>query len=84
MILHTMSNKPTPNACRNAPVQIHTYWEFFGRLAAVTAFPNVTRVARTLFYMLFLIHINSCAYYMASLLQGFGTNSWVYNNVGNA
>ncbi|XP_043237557.1 cyclic nucleotide-gated cation channel beta-3-like [Amphibalanus amphitrite] len=65
-------------------VKIHTYWEFFGRLTAVAAFPNVTRVARTLFYMFFLIHINSCAYYMASLLQGFGSNTWVYNNVGNA
>ena len=32
--------------------------------------------------MLFLIHLNACAYYGYSLLEGIGTNRFVYSGLG--
>ena len=42
------------------------------------------RVARTLMYMLFLIHIESCGYYAMSAYEGLNRNEWVYSGEGIA
>ncbi|TSK34877.1 Cyclic nucleotide-gated cation channel beta-3 [Bagarius yarrelli] len=42
------------------------------------------RVIRTIGYLLFALHINSCIYYVASAYQGIGTTKWVYSGHGNA
>lgn len=45
-------------------------------------FPD--RVIRTIGYLLFMLHINACLYYVASDFQGIGQTKWVYSGVGNA
>ncbi|XP_069187305.1 uncharacterized protein [Procambarus clarkii] len=65
-------------------IKIHTFWEFFHRLDSVLSSPHAVRVIRTVMYMIFLIHLNTCAYYGFSKLEGIGSNKWVFQGVGNA
>ncbi|KAI6182302.1 Tax-2 [Aphelenchoides bicaudatus] len=57
--------------------------------------PYIVRITKTFSYMIYIIHCNSCVYYMLSAWQAFGQiayryreqwylNKWVYNNQGNA
>ena len=46
--------------------------------------PYFLRIVKTVVYMLYLIHLNACAYYWISWWEGLGTNGFVYDNVGNA
>uniref|UniRef100_A0A0P4W3R9 Cyclic nucleotide-binding domain-containing protein n=1 Tax=Scylla olivacea TaxID=85551 RepID=A0A0P4W3R9_SCYOL len=64
--------------------KIHTFWEFFNRLDSVLSSPHAVRVIRTVLYMLFLIHLNTCAYYGFSKYEGIGSNLWVFQGDGNA
>uniref|UniRef100_A0A3B4H2S8 Cyclic nucleotide-gated cation channel beta-3-like n=1 Tax=Pundamilia nyererei TaxID=303518 RepID=A0A3B4H2S8_9CICH len=41
-------------------------------------------VARTTGYLLFMLHLNACAYYVASVHQGLATTTWVYDGNGTA
>nr|XP_042899204.1 cyclic nucleotide-gated cation channel beta-3 isoform X2 [Parasteatoda tepidariorum] len=65
-------------------LKVQTFWEFFNRVDAVTKTPYVIRIIRTLMYMMYLIHLNACAYYAMSLWEGIGSNKWVFQGVGNA
>lgn len=42
------------------------------------------RVARTTGYLLFMLHLNACAYFVASVHQGLATTTWVYDGKGSA
>jgi len=42
------------------------------------------RIGRTLFYMLYLIHLSACAYYSFSYAVGIASTSFVYQGDGNA
>ncbi|KAK4313765.1 hypothetical protein Pmani_014920 [Petrolisthes manimaculis] len=64
--------------------KIHTFWEFFNRLDTVLASPHAVRVIRTVLYMLYLIHLNTCAYFGFSKIEGIGSNRWVFQGNGNA
>ncbi|XP_069669036.1 cyclic nucleotide-gated channel beta-3 isoform X2 [Periplaneta americana] len=64
-------------------LKIQTFWEFFERVDNMVSSPYVVRMARTLTYMLYLIHLNACAYYAFSSWKGLGTNSWVFNGKGS-
>uniref|UniRef100_A0A914W4G7 Ion transport domain-containing protein n=1 Tax=Plectus sambesii TaxID=2011161 RepID=A0A914W4G7_9BILA len=55
----------------------------------------IIRIGKTLSYMLYIIHCNSCVFYSISAWQAFGQlgyeidgewyqDTWVYNNEGNA
>ncbi|XP_040575637.1 cyclic nucleotide-gated channel beta-3 [Lepeophtheirus salmonis] len=64
----------------------YAYWEFIERLDSVLAKPYFLRIFKTLNYMLYLIHLNACAYYLFSDYQGIGSkdNAFIYNGEGNA
>lgn len=42
------------------------------------------RVARTTGYLLYMLHLNACAYFVASVHQGLASTSWVYDGEGTA
>lgn len=64
--------------------KITSFWEFFNRIDAMAKSPYIIRILRTLIYMMYLVHLNACAYYAMSEYEGLGSNEWVYNNEGNA
>uniref|UniRef100_A0A3P9IQT0 Cyclic nucleotide-binding domain-containing protein n=1 Tax=Oryzias latipes TaxID=8090 RepID=A0A3P9IQT0_ORYLA len=41
-------------------------------------------VIRTIGYLLFMLHLNACCYYVASEYQGIGGTKWVYSGLGSA
>lgn len=45
---------------------------------------SLSRVIRTIGYLLFMLHLNACFYYMASEYQGIGKTKWVYSGQGSA
>lgn len=79
----------------NRIFKINSFWLLFDMLDNSVSNPYVIRIARTLSYMIYIIHCNSCIYYKLSAMQAFGQiayhengkwylNKWVYNNQGNA
>ncbi|KAF0768300.1 cyclic nucleotide-gated cation channel beta-1 [Aphis craccivora] len=68
----------------NRIIKIQTFWEFFDHFDSVLSSPYVVRVTRTLTYMVYLVHLNACAYYYVSVKEGLATNNWVFNGQGNA
>uniref|UniRef100_A0A915PRF5 Cyclic nucleotide-binding domain-containing protein n=1 Tax=Setaria digitata TaxID=48799 RepID=A0A915PRF5_9BILA len=75
--------------------KLPSFWQLFSLLDNSVSNPYIIRITKTLAYMIYLIHCNSCVYYMLSAWQAFGQiayrmnnrwylNKWVYNNQGNA
>lgn len=65
--------------------QIQTFWELFDHLDSLLMSPYLVRVARTLCYMMYLVHLNACGYYAFSAREGLGANNWTYKGGdGNA
>ncbi|XP_054283013.1 cyclic nucleotide-gated cation channel beta-3-like isoform X1 [Macrosteles quadrilineatus] len=65
-------------------LKIQSFWEFFDYFDHALANPYAVRVTRSLTYMIFLVHLNACAYYFVSVTEGIGSNRWVFNGEGNA
>ncbi|CAK1544221.1 unnamed protein product [Leptosia nina] len=65
-------------------LKLQTFWEFHQAMDRVLSSPYVVRIGKTLFYIFYLIHLNACVYYAISDYIGLGSNSWVYDNEGNA
>ncbi|KAK2858606.1 hypothetical protein Q5P01_003226 [Channa striata] len=61
-----------------------TFFEFSDRLESVMMKAYIWRVIRTTGYLLFMLHLNACFYYVASEYQGIGQTQWVYSGLGNA
>ncbi|CAG2066480.1 unnamed protein product, partial [Timema podura] len=64
-------------------LKVQTFWECYNRLDSMMPSAYVVRMARTLTYMLYLIHLNACAYYAFSAWQGLGANGWVFSGKGS-
>lgn len=64
--------------------QVFAFWEFIYRLDSVLAKPYFLRIFKTVTYMLYLIHLNACAYFAISDWEGIGSNTFVYDGIGNA
>jgi cyclic nucleotide gated channel beta 1 len=65
-------------------IKVIAFWEFTERLDSILAKPYFLRIVKTITYMLYLIHLNACAYYAISAWEGIGRNEFVYNGDGNA
>ncbi|KAF8367813.1 tax-2 [Pristionchus pacificus] len=86
---------PYPIFRINRLLHFKAFGQLFDMLDNSFSNPYAIRVARTLSYMIYIIHVNSCVYYVLSALQAFGQiaykhngkyylNKWVYNNQGNS
>lgn len=64
--------------------KVHHNQEFFSFIDKLLANPYIIRITRTLMYMMYLIHLNACAYYAFSAWEGIGSNNFVFNGKGNA
>ncbi|ENN77399.1 hypothetical protein YQE_06224, partial [Dendroctonus ponderosae] len=62
----------------------HTFWEFFSLVDRRLANPYTIRITKTFLCMMYLIHLNACAYYAFSIFEGIGSNSFVFSGEGNA
>ncbi|XP_021371305.1 uncharacterized protein LOC110461901 isoform X2 [Mizuhopecten yessoensis] len=65
-------------------LKIQTFWEFYQRCDQAVKSAHVLRIIKTMTYMLFLIHLETCGYYSVSVYEGIGSNRWVYNGEGIA
>ncbi|KAM9487762.1 cyclic nucleotide-gated channel beta-3 [Clarias gariepinus] len=68
----------------NRIMRYEAFFEFSERLEGILTRAYIWRVIRTIGYLLFALHINSCFYYVASDYQGIGSTKWVYSGQGNA
>uniref|UniRef100_A0A8C5HCE4 Cyclic nucleotide-gated cation channel beta-3-like n=1 Tax=Gouania willdenowi TaxID=441366 RepID=A0A8C5HCE4_GOUWI len=68
----------------NRCFKIESFFEFSDRLESIMAKAYIWRVARTTGYLLFMLHLNSCAFYVASVYQGLASTPWVYDGEGTA
>uniref|UniRef100_A0A7N8Y944 Cyclic nucleotide-gated cation channel beta-3-like n=1 Tax=Mastacembelus armatus TaxID=205130 RepID=A0A7N8Y944_9TELE len=68
----------------NRFIRIESFFEFSDRLESILAKAYIWRVARTTGYLLFMLHLNACAFYVASVYQGLATTTWVYDGKGTA
>ena len=60
------------------------YSRQFQFILFVLAKPYILRIVKTVTYMLYLIHLNACAYYKISDWEGIGNNTFVYDGEGNS
>ncbi|KAM6908073.1 cyclic nucleotide-gated channel beta-3-like [Lycodopsis pacificus] len=68
----------------NRFIRMESFFDFSDKLESIMAKAYIWRVIRTAGYLLFVLHLNSCAYYIASMYQGIKTTTWVYNGEGMA
>ncbi|KAL7887335.1 hypothetical protein AOLI_G00050560, partial [Acnodon oligacanthus] len=68
----------------NRFLRIESFFEFSDRLESVMAKAYIWRVGRTIGYLLYCLHINSCLYYVASAYEGLGSTKWTYDGQGTA
>ncbi|XP_037549920.1 cyclic nucleotide-gated cation channel beta-3 [Nematolebias whitei] len=68
----------------NRFVRIDSFFEFSDRLESVMDKAYIWRVFRTTGYLLYILHLNACAFYVASVYQGLASTTWVYDGKGTA
>uniref|UniRef100_A0A3Q3Q4E9 Cyclic nucleotide-binding domain-containing protein n=1 Tax=Monopterus albus TaxID=43700 RepID=A0A3Q3Q4E9_MONAL len=68
----------------NRFIRIESFFEFSNRLESIMAKAYIWRVVRTTGYLLFMLHLNACAFYVVSVHQGLATTTWVYDGKGTA
>ncbi|XP_069778086.1 cyclic nucleotide-gated channel beta-3-like isoform X2 [Narcine bancroftii] len=67
----------------NRLLKYSIFFEFNNHVESIMKRPYRYRIARTTGYLLYLLHLNACAYYWASNFEGIGSTKWVYNGKGN-
>nr|XP_055038298.1 cyclic nucleotide-gated cation channel beta-3 isoform X1 [Misgurnus anguillicaudatus] len=68
----------------NRFMRYESFFEFSDRLESIMAKAYIWRVGRTIGYLLYCLHLNSCLYYVASEYEGLGSTKWTYDGKGNA
>uniref|UniRef100_A0A8D0A9M5 Cyclic nucleotide gated channel subunit beta 3, tandem duplicate 2 n=1 Tax=Sander lucioperca TaxID=283035 RepID=A0A8D0A9M5_SANLU len=82
MTIYSLPFRKTERA--NRLLKADTFFEFSDRLESIMAKAYIWRVIRTIGYLLFMLHLNACFYYVASEYQGLGSTKWVYSGLGSA
>ncbi|KAG2458381.1 CNGB3 protein, partial [Polypterus senegalus] len=67
----------------NRLMKYESFFEFNDRLESIMDKAYIYRVIRTTGYLLYILHLNSCLYYMASDYEGIASTKWVYDGEGN-
>lgn len=62
----------------------HYFNCLFERLDSSASYPMLVRLSKTVNIMLFLIHVNACAYYAYSDFEGLDSSPYVFNGHGHA
>ncbi|XP_073344148.1 cyclic nucleotide-gated channel beta-3-like [Pagrus major] len=68
----------------NRFIRLESFFEFSDRLENVMSKAYIWRVTRTTGYLLYVLHLNACLFYVASVHQGLGKTTWVYDGKGTA
>ncbi|XP_051739016.1 cyclic nucleotide-gated cation channel beta-3 [Ctenopharyngodon idella] len=68
----------------NRLFKFEAFFEFSDRLEGIMTKAYIWRVIRTIGYLMFILHLNACLYYVASDYQGIGKTKWVYSGNGSA
>uniref|UniRef100_A0A8C2AR97 Cyclic nucleotide gated channel subunit beta 3, tandem duplicate 2 n=1 Tax=Cyprinus carpio TaxID=7962 RepID=A0A8C2AR97_CYPCA len=68
----------------NRLMKSEAFFEFSDRLEGIMTKAYIWRVIRTIGYLMFILHLNACLYYVASEYQGIGKTKWVYSGQGSA
>nr|XP_055038296.1 cyclic nucleotide-gated cation channel beta-3 isoform X1 [Misgurnus anguillicaudatus] len=68
----------------NRIMKFEAFFEFSDRLEGILTRAYIWRVIRTIGYLMFMLHLNACMYYVASDYQGIGKTKWVYSGQGSA
>ncbi|KAL6488674.1 hypothetical protein MHYP_G00024150 [Metynnis hypsauchen] len=76
--------QPRLQFVKGGDIIIESFFEFSDRLESIMAKAYIWRVARTIGYLLYCLHINSCLYYVASAYEGLGSTKWTYDGQGTA
>ncbi|XP_028967679.1 cyclic nucleotide-gated cation channel beta-3-like [Galendromus occidentalis] len=66
----------------NRLLRIESYLVVFEKMEMVSKNAFLWRLVRIVSYMLLVIHLNACAYYVISRIQGIGSNSFVLQGEG--
>ncbi len=61
-----------------------SFWELFDRLDMMVAWPLALRICRTLSYLMYLIHVKACVYYVFSTVRGLASTSFVFQGKTDA
>ncbi|TPP58006.1 Cyclic nucleotide gated cation channel [Fasciola gigantica] len=56
--------------------KVYTFWETFDRLDQRLNAGFAVRLARTIIYMIYIIHLESCGYYAFNRWQGMEATTW--------
>ncbi|KAA0197991.1 Cyclic nucleotide gated cation channel [Fasciolopsis buskii] len=56
--------------------KVYTFWETFDRLDQRLNAGFAVRLARTIIYMIYIIHLEACGYYAFNRWQGMEATSW--------
>uniref|UniRef100_A0A668AUD4 Cyclic nucleotide gated channel subunit beta 3, tandem duplicate 1 n=1 Tax=Myripristis murdjan TaxID=586833 RepID=A0A668AUD4_9TELE len=68
----------------NRILRVESFFDFSDRLESMLTRAYIWRVSRTTGYLLYALHLNGCAFYVASVHQGIASTSWVYDGEGSA
>ncbi|KAI7792693.1 cyclic nucleotide-gated cation channel beta-3 [Triplophysa rosa] len=68
----------------NRLMKFEAFFEFSDRLEGILTRAYIWRVIRTIGYLMYMLHLNACMYYVASDYQGIGQTKWVYSGQGSA
>ncbi|KAF5400575.1 hypothetical protein PHET_01685 [Paragonimus heterotremus] len=56
--------------------KVHAFWDTFERLDQRLNAGYAVRLARTMIYMIYIIHLESCGYYSFNRIQGMNATTW--------